>query len=234
MDLSLALVEEDLGSKVALAVARDLVLFLRRPGGQSQFSRSLAAQASARKPLSELLVWAVENLDKDLSVENLASRAAMSRRNFTRVFTAELSTSPAHYIEQLRVEAGRRLLEESRRSVEEIAFACGFSSAELMRRAFLRSIRTTPSQYREVFDRLGILRSARRFSSTYPALKFGARRNFDTAFRSIQKAYRAGPNRLLWNRFKLGVVFFSQSVAQVTKSSLPHHSQYRLIGPNII
>jgi transcriptional regulator GlxA family with amidase domain len=94
MDLALALVEEDLGSKVALAVARDLVVFLKRPGSQAQFSRSLAAQSSTRKSLQGLLVWIVENLDKDLSVKNLASRTAMSRRNFTRVFADQLGTPP--------------------------------------------------------------------------------------------------------------------------------------------
>jgi transcriptional regulator GlxA family with amidase domain len=155
MDLALALVEEDLGSRMALAVARQLVLFLRRPGGQSQFSRVLEAQSSLRKPLHETLVWATDNLDKDLSVENLAARAAMSRRNFTRVFAAELGTSPAHYVEQLRIEAARRLLEESPGGVEEIAGACGFSSAELMRRAFLRAMKITPSQYRERFRSAG-------------------------------------------------------------------------------
>jgi transcriptional regulator GlxA family with amidase domain len=167
MDLALALVEEDLGSKVALAVARQLVLFLRRPGGQSQFSRLLEAQASTRGPLREVLVWAVENLDKDLSVENLALHAAMSRRNFTRVFTAELGKSPAHYVEQLRIEAARQLLEDSWENLEEIASACGFSSAELMRRAFLRSIGITPSEYRERFRLAGStpVRSPVQFSS---------------------------------------------------------------------
>jgi transcriptional regulator GlxA family with amidase domain len=155
MDLALALVEEDLGSKIALAVARDLVLFLKRPGGQAQFSRSLAAQSSTRKSMQELLVWIVENLEKDLTVEKLASRAAMSRRNFTRVFADELGTSPAQYVEQLRVEAARRLFEETEQGVEEIAAACGFSSAEIMRRAFLRSIGAAPSQYRERFHSAG-------------------------------------------------------------------------------
>jgi transcriptional regulator GlxA family with amidase domain len=155
MDLALALVEQDLGSKVALAVARHLVLFLRRPGSQSQFSRLLEAQASTRKPLQEVMVWAAENLDRDLSVENLARHAAMSRRNFTRVFAAESGISPAHYIEQLRLEAARRFLEDSQKGVEEIASASGFSSAELMRRAFLRSMRITPSEYRERFRSAG-------------------------------------------------------------------------------
>jgi len=158
MDLALALVEEDLGSKVALTIARELVLFLRRPGGQAQFSRSLEAQTLTRRPLQELLVWMVENLSQDLSVETLACRAAMSRRNFSRVFASELGVPPGHYVEQLRVEAARRLLEESRQGVEEIAFACGFSSGELMRRAFLRSIRITPRQYRERFCLAGELR----------------------------------------------------------------------------
>ena len=165
MDLALALVEEDLGSKVALAVTRDLVLFLKRPGGQAQFSRSLVAQSSTRKSLQELLVWIVENLDQDLTVENLASRAAMSRRNFTRVFADQLGTSPAQYVEQLRIEAARRLLAETQQGVEEIAAACGFSSAELMRRAFLRSIGAAPSQYRERF------RSAGNFSPIQPPIQ---------------------------------------------------------------
>ena len=172
MDLALALVEEDLGSKVALAVARQLVLFLRRPGGQSQFSRLLEAQASTRGPLREVLVWAVENLDKDLSVENLALHAAMSRRNFTRVFTAELGTSPGHYIERLRIEAARQLLEDSRKNLEEIASASGFSSAELMRRAFLRLIGITPSEYRERFRSAG--KSPVRSPVQFSALTTGA------------------------------------------------------------
>lgn len=151
MDLCLALVEEDLGGGVALAVARELVLFLRRPGTQAQFSRVLAGQGAGRKPLQALLVWALENLDKDLSVDQLAARAAMSRRNFTRIFAAELGTGPAHYVEQLRVEAARRSLEQTHRSVEEIASSCGFRSAEVMRRAFLRALGTSPSQYRERF-----------------------------------------------------------------------------------
>ncbi|MBW0000063.1 MAG: GlxA family transcriptional regulator [Verrucomicrobia bacterium] len=151
MDLSLALVEEDLGGELALAVARDLVLFLRRPGTQAQFSRLLDAQGAARKPLQELLVWVLENLDKGLSVDQLAARAAMSRRNFSRVFAEELGTGPAHYVEQLRVEAARHLLEQTNQSVEAIASSCGFSSAELMRRAFLRALGISPSQYRERF-----------------------------------------------------------------------------------
>ena len=123
MDLALALVEKRPGRKVALAVARQLILFFRRPGGQSQFSRLLEAQASTRGPLREIVVWAVEHLDKDLSVENLARHAAMSRRNFTRVFTAEFGKSPAHYIERFRIEAGRQCLKIHGIILEEIASA---------------------------------------------------------------------------------------------------------------
>ena len=166
MDLALAMVEEDLGSKVALAVARDLVLFLRRPGGQAQFSRSLAAQTSTRNSLQELLVWMIENLDKDLPVETLASRAAMSRRNFTRVFADELSTSPAQYVERIRVEGARHLIEETQQGVEEIASTCGFSSAELMRRAFLRPSELRPASTANASARPVILESGRRFRPT--------------------------------------------------------------------
>src|SRR5260370_34161098 len=105
MDLALALVEEDLGSAMALRVARTLVLFLRRPGGQAQFSISLSAQASDFKPLRELQIWMAENLGQDLSVRVLARRVAMSERNFARVFARELRTTPAHYVEQLRLQA---------------------------------------------------------------------------------------------------------------------------------
>jgi AraC-like DNA-binding protein len=107
MDLSLALVEEDLGSAVALQVARALVLFLRRPGGQSQFSALLSSQASEGRPLQKLQAWMVENLQEDLSVENLASRVAMSPRNFARVFARELGSTPAHFVEELRLEFAR-------------------------------------------------------------------------------------------------------------------------------
>lgn len=151
MDLALAFVEEDYGSEMALAVARDLVLFLRRPGGQSQFSASLAAQASERKALLELQIWMAENLSGRLTVETLAERAAMSPRNFARVFVRELGITPARYIERLRLEAARQDLERTDKSLEEIAAACGFGSAELMRRAFHRGLGITPGRYRDHF-----------------------------------------------------------------------------------
>jgi len=151
MDLALALVEEDLGSAVALQVAQALVLFLRRPGGQAQFSVLLASQLSDSRPIRELLVWMAENLGRNLSVEELAGRAAMSPRNFARVFLREVGTSPAHFVEQLRIEAARRSLETGAKSLEQVAADTGFGSAELMRRAFHRCLGISPGEYRERF-----------------------------------------------------------------------------------
>lgn len=151
MDLALGFVEEDFGSDMALQVARDLVLFLRRPGGQSQFSAALSAQASERRSLHEFQAWMTENLDKNLSIEALAGRAAMSPRNFARVFVRELGITPARYVERLRIEAARNYLERTEKGLEEIASACGFGSAELMRRAFHRSVGITPGRYRDHF-----------------------------------------------------------------------------------
>jgi transcriptional regulator GlxA family with amidase domain len=153
MDLALAFVEEDLGHEVALAVARELVLFLRRPGGQSQFSAQLAAQAAEREPIRDLLAWIADHPGEDLSVESLAAEAGMSPRNFARVFAREVGTTPARYVERARVEAARRRLEESRRSLEEIAAACGFASADVFRRAFARTLHVTPAAYRTRFRR---------------------------------------------------------------------------------
>jgi len=151
MDLALALVEEDLGRDVALETARGLVLFLRRPGGQSQFSAQLAVQASDRQPLRELCAWIVDHPNEDLAVDRLARRVAMSPRHFARVFGREMGMTPARYVEQVRVEAARRRLEESANGVDAIADACGFGTAETMRRAFLRIVRVPPSAYRGRF-----------------------------------------------------------------------------------
>src|SRR6266403_3929577 len=128
MDLALALVEEDYGPRLALQVARNLVLYLRRPGGQSQFSAALSLQLTDRKPLRELESWVLDNLNKPLTVPVLAQRVAMSPRNFARVFTKEMKTTPAKFVERLRVEAARRRLEESQNSMETIASECGFGN----------------------------------------------------------------------------------------------------------
>ncbi len=153
MDLALALVEEDLGSAVALKVAQMLVVFLRRPGGQRQFSAGLLAQATDSQPIRELLLWMSEDLRRDLSVENLASRLAMSPRNFARVFVRETGRTPGRFVEQLRTEAARRSLESSGKSIKEIAAATGFSSPELLRRAFHRFLKIPRGAYRDRFRR---------------------------------------------------------------------------------
>jgi transcriptional regulator GlxA family with amidase domain len=151
IDLALAMVEDDLGRDVALAVARRLVVFLKRPGGQSQFSAQLAGQLAEREPLGELQGWIADHLDADLSVEGLAAQVAMSVRNFSRTFTREVGVTPARFVERARVEGARRLLEESTASVDAIAGRCGFGTAETMRRAFLRSLHVTPTDYRRRF-----------------------------------------------------------------------------------
>ena len=151
MDLALALVEEDYGSRLALETARNLVLYLRRPGGQSQFSAALSLQATDRKPLRELEAWVLEHLDTPLTVPDLAQHLAMSPRNFARVFTREMKTTPAKFVERLRVEAARRRLEESQNSMETIASECGFGSVNSMRNVFQRTIKISPGQYRRYF-----------------------------------------------------------------------------------
>ncbi len=151
IDMALALVEEDEGREVAMQVARELVMFLRRPGGQSQFSAQLATQAADREPIRELQAWIADHLAEDLSVEALAAHAGMSPRNFARVFVREVGCTPARFVERMRVEAARRRLEESPDGVDRIAADCGFGTAESMRRAFLRLVRVTPSAYRSRF-----------------------------------------------------------------------------------
>ncbi len=151
IDLALALVEEDHGRRVALGVARELVMFLRRPGGQSQFSVHLSAQSADREPIRELQVWIADHLADDLSVAQLARRAAMSPRNFARVFRRETGMTPAAFVEMARIEAARRRLEESNDGIDAIVSSCGFGTRESMRRAFLRALRVPPSQYRNRF-----------------------------------------------------------------------------------
>jgi transcriptional regulator GlxA family with amidase domain len=151
MDLALALVEHDHGGELALAVARQLVLFTQRPGGQSQFSAQLAVRRAERQPLREALAFVAEHPEADLSVPALARRAAMSVRSFARAFRHEVGTTPAAFVQRSRVEAARRLLETTDRRVDDIARACGFGTVETMHRAFQRTVRTTPGQYRRLF-----------------------------------------------------------------------------------
>lgn len=153
IDLALALVEEDLGRPVALKVAQIMVVFLRRSGGQSQFSTTLAAQAGANRPLGDLLAWLPDNVRGDLTVDSLARRAAMSPRNFARLFQQDVGKTPARHIEDLRLEVARRQLELTALSLEQVADASGFGSAETLRRMFRRRLGVTPGQYRASFGR---------------------------------------------------------------------------------
>ena len=152
IDLALAWVEEDCGAGLAHEAARELVLFLRRPGGQPQVSVSLASQASEMTSIRELQIWIAEHLETRLSVEDLADRMAMSVRNFERVFTREVGTTPSQYVLQMRVEAARRLLERSDGGLKQVASAAGFSSVDVMRRAFVRLLGISPRRYREVAE----------------------------------------------------------------------------------
>jgi transcriptional regulator GlxA family with amidase domain len=141
-------------------VARWLVLFLKRPGGQSQFSAQLSAQLAEREPLRELQAWIADNLHADLSVPALAERACMSPRNFARAFRKEVGMTPAVYVEAARIEAARIALDGSQEPVEAVARRCGFGTVETMRRAFHRRLGVGPSSYRERFMTLAEVRQA--------------------------------------------------------------------------
>ncbi|MFJ3086139.1 GlxA family transcriptional regulator [Streptomyces sp. NPDC086838] len=151
IDLALALVEEDHGRDVALTVARHLVVFLRRPGSQSQFSAQLSAQTAHREPLRDVQHWITEHPGADLSVEALAARARLSPRHFARAFQAETGTTPGRYVDQVRLEQARRLLEDTADGVAQIARGCGYGTPEAMRRAFIKALGAAPAEYRRRF-----------------------------------------------------------------------------------
>lgn len=149
IDLALAFVEADLGRTVALAVARQLVVFARRPGGQAQFSAGLTL--AAEPDFDALHAWVSANLRHDLSVPRLAARAGMSERTFARRYRAATGATPARGIERLRVEAAREALGTTQRSIKDVARRCGFGSEETMRRSFLRLLSVAPRDYRQRF-----------------------------------------------------------------------------------
>jgi transcriptional regulator GlxA family with amidase domain len=151
IDLALALVEEDLGRTMALEVARHLVVFLKRPGGQSQFSATLALQKRGGR-FDRLHAWIAENLTRDLGLSSLAAEAGMSERSFVRHYRAETGQTPARAVELIRVETARRLLADSALPVKRVALQCGFGSEETLRRSFLRAVGVTPQAYRERFN----------------------------------------------------------------------------------
>jgi transcriptional regulator GlxA family with amidase domain len=152
MDLALALVEDDHDREAALSIARHLVLFLRRPGNQSQFSATLSSQQPEREPLREVQRRVVEDVAATHSVEEMAAQAQMSPRHFARAFRAETGVTPARYVERVRLEAARRRLEDTAEPVASVASACGFGTAETMRRVFLRALEVGPAEYRRRFQ----------------------------------------------------------------------------------
>jgi len=152
MDLALALVEEDYGKKLSLDVARMLVLYLKRPGGQSQFSVQLRQQIAQDSPMAHILKWIADNYQGSITIEKLAGQAAMSPRNFARVFVRETGVTPARYVEQCRLEHAIRLLEDKEDPVETLARESGFNSAEHLRRACMRYLGITPQAYRDRFQ----------------------------------------------------------------------------------
>jgi len=147
IDLALALIEEDYGRQRAKSIARDLVMYLRRSAGQSQFSMFMTNPAAGRSVIETLMDWLPANLQRELSVETMAARCAMSPRNFARVFTEQAGVTPARFVERLRVTAVRELLEDTKLSLKQVADRCGFASADSMRRAFLRAFAVSPSRY---------------------------------------------------------------------------------------
>jgi transcriptional regulator GlxA family with amidase domain len=155
IDLALALVAEDHGRDLALQIARLLVVFLKRPGGQSQFSTQLATQASDSEPLADLRAWIEDNVGSDLAVPKLARKAGMSPRNFARRFTAEAGMTPGRYVATVRLGAARRRLEETAHGLDRIAVDAGFGTTESLRRAFADALGTTPSEYRQRFGAKG-------------------------------------------------------------------------------
>lgn len=151
IDLALALVEDDLGRTTALAVARELVVFLRRPGNQTQFATHLRAKTARRRPLRDIQQWITDHPDADLTVDTLAHRANLSPRQFARTFTAETGATPGQYVDQTRLETARRLLEDTDHTIDHVAHRSGYRTTEAMRRAFHRTLGTSPAEYRRRF-----------------------------------------------------------------------------------
>ncbi|GAA3219355.1 GlxA family transcriptional regulator [Actinocorallia longicatena] len=151
IDMSLAMVENDHGPAAALAIARELVVFVQRPGGQAQFSAQLRASRPGHAALADLQHWIPDHLDTDLSVAALAGRASMSPRHFARLFARQVGRTPAAYVESVRVETARRLLETTALPVDAIARTCGFGTSETMHRSFKRLVSVTPGAYRRHF-----------------------------------------------------------------------------------
>ena len=156
IDLALALVEDDYSRALALAIAKQLVVFLHRPGGQAQFSTVLSAQALAAQPshkkFADLHAWIADHMSSDLSLDVLADQSRMAKRSFTRAYRAAMGITPARAVEQVRIEAAKQALEKGGVSVKQIATTCGFGDEERLRRAFVRQLGVAPSVYRQRFS----------------------------------------------------------------------------------
>jgi transcriptional regulator GlxA family with amidase domain len=150
LDLALALVEEDLGREIAMAVANQLVMYFKRPGGQLQFSRKGEIKADGRSALQEVQRYIAANPAEDHSIAKLAERLDLSERHFARLFHSEVGVTPAVWVEQVRIEAARRLL-ESNTTPKQVAAECGFADVDTFRRAFVRQVGVTPSNYQKTF-----------------------------------------------------------------------------------
>lgn len=151
MDLALALIEEDKGKTFALEVAKQMVLYLKRPGNQSQFSTVLTHQNVDFRPIKDIQEWIAQNIRHDITIELLARKARMSPRNFARVFVKETGITPAKYIEKIRIESACRLLVDTQLSIKEITYECGLGTVDNMRRQFQKYFQTTPNDYRKNF-----------------------------------------------------------------------------------
>lgn len=151
IDLALALTEEDLGKNTALSIARELIVFLQRPGGQTQFSQFLQNQTTADEDFSELSNWLLANLDKRINVESMAHQCSLSPRHFARLFQQKMRVTPAKYLEHMRLEKARLMLEQGQTSLKSVIRQCGFSSHEQMRRCFQRHLHINPQDYGKHF-----------------------------------------------------------------------------------
>jgi transcriptional regulator GlxA family with amidase domain len=154
LDLALSLVEEDLGREIAMKVASQLVMFFKRPGGQMQFSRKGEAAPAGRAALQELQRWVVANPSLEHTIASLAGRMELSPRHFARLFKSEVGMTPASWVEEARVSAARRLLEQGHEAPKQVAMHCGFADADTLRRAFARHVGVTPAEYRKRFARI--------------------------------------------------------------------------------
>jgi transcriptional regulator GlxA family with amidase domain len=164
VDLALALIEEDYGPRVALAVARELVVFLKRSGGQKQYSEPLEFQINATDRFADLASWMVEHMRGDLSLDALAKRVCLSPRHFVRRFKQAFGGTPAAFVENLRLDEARRRLSEGMQTIENVASSVGFQSDDVFRRAFQRRFGVKPSSYRSRFDARTKSRSHRKRS----------------------------------------------------------------------